>query len=76
MIDTDAIDYTCIDCAFMRRDKEGGRWCSSPQILNYQGRSIRCVWERDKVQASARAHDPTIRKCGPSAENFAMKEQF
>ena len=76
MIDPDAIDYSCIGCAYMNRDREGGRWCSSPQLLHFLGHSLRCVWERDKVIASARANDPTIRKCGPAALNFQQKEQF
>ena len=55
MAGLDRIDATCVDCAFMHRDRESGWWCRSPQLLNFCGHPLRCVWERDAVNASARA---------------------
>lgn len=72
----DGIDLTCIDCAHMHRDREGGRWCQSPQIIAFLGNSLRCVWERDSVPSSERGPDPSIRKCGPNARNFKLKEAW
>lgn len=76
MADLDRIDATCVDCAYMNRDREGGRWCRSPQLLTYTGHTLRCVWERDAVISSDRGADPTIRKCGPQDLNYKMKEAY
>eukprot|EP01034_Spumella_vulgaris_P011799 gene11799-15012_t len=49
-------DALCRDCAHMHPDRDGGRWCSSPQILKATGHSIRCVWERDAAPEPERSH--------------------
>lgn len=67
-------DFLCGDCAHMHRDRDGGRWCSSPQVLKGLGHSIRCVWERDDVRAEDRSHDEGTGKCGSKALNFRRRE--
>jgi hypothetical protein len=67
----DRIDASCADCAFMHRDRDGGRWCSSPQLLRAMGHSQRCVWERDGVRDQSRAGDTA--KCGREAVNFKRR---
>lgn len=72
--DASTIDYTCRDCAHMHRDKDGGRWCSSPQILKHMGHSIRCVWERDHIIEGERSRFTDTAKCGPKSVNFKRRE--
>lgn len=67
-------DNMCRDCEFMHPDREGGRWCSSPQILAFQGHSIRCVWERDNAPEPERSHANGTGKCGPQHLNFKRRE--
>jgi len=68
------LDESCRDCAFMSRDRDGGRWCSSPQALKGLGYSIRCVWERDDVRDNERSHPAGTGKCGSRALNFKRRE--
>lgn len=67
-------DSQCRDCAHMHPDRDGGRWCSSPQILKHLGHSIRCVWERDNTVEKGRSHEAGTGKCGPQAANFTLRE--
>jgi hypothetical protein len=67
-------DALCRDCAHMRPDEDGGRWCYSPQILKAQGRGTRCIFERDNFSEPERSHDNGTGKCGPQHLNFKRKE--
>lgn len=67
-------DSLCRDCEYMHPDRDGGRWCSSPQILKHLGKSIRCVWERDNAPEPERSHDDGTGKCGQQALNFKRRE--
>jgi len=68
----DGIDATCTDCEYMHRDRDGGRWCSSPQLLRSYGYSMRCIWERDHVKDPLR-QTPADQKCGPNAINWKRR---
>lgn len=72
----DVSDDSCRDCAHMHRDRDGARWCSSPQILKALGHSIRCVWERDHAPEPDRSHPAGTGKCGPMALNFKRRESY
>lgn len=70
----DANDSGCRDCAHMNYDRDGARWCSSPQAIKGIGHSIRCVWERDHYVDHQRDAEKATRKCGPSLRNFVRRE--
>jgi hypothetical protein len=79
MIDSSSTttDALCQDCAHMRPDGDGGRWCHSPQILKAQnGRGTRCIFERDGFPEPERKHEAGNGKCGPSHLNFKRKEAY
>ncbi len=63
----------CRDCAHMRPDEDGGRWCYSPQILKAQGRGTRCIFERDGFVEADRSHAAGTGKCGKMHVNFQRK---
>ena len=65
-------DADCRNCAHMHPDRDGGRWCSSPQILKARGHSIRCIWERDYVSEPLR-NTPETQKCGTNFINFVRR---
>ena len=67
-------DTLCRDCAHMRPDADGGRWCYSPQIITFQGRGTRAIFERDNFSEPERSHPAGTGKCGSSAINFKRKE--
>ena len=67
-------DLLCRDCAHMRLADDGGRWCFSPQLLKLQGRSTRCIFERDGYFEPERSHDKGTGKCGVAATNFKRRE--
>lgn len=67
-------DADCRNCAHMHPDRDGGRWCSSPQILKARGHSIRCIWERDQTREPGRIMDEGTAKCGASAINYKPRE--
>jgi len=67
-------DAACRNCAHMHPDKDGGRWCSSPQVLKHLGHSIRCVWEKDSVAAPDRSKFTGTEKCGPESKNWKPRE--
>lgn len=69
-------DHLCRDCEYMHPDREGGRWCSSPQALKGLGHSIRCVWERDQHVELDRSHANGTGKCGPRALNYKKREGY
>lgn len=69
-------DSMCRDCEHMHPDREGGRWCSSPQLLKFYGRSVRCVWERDNAPEPERSHEDGTGKCGQEGKNFKRKEAY
>ncbi len=68
------IDTACRNCAHMHPDRDGGRWCSSPQVLRHLGHSIRCVWEKDAVGAADRSRFTETQKCGPQSLNYKPRE--
>ena len=70
---TTITDALCRDCAHMRPDGDGGRWCYSPQIIKAQGRGTRCIFERDGFPETERSHDTGTGKCGPRHLNFQRK---
>lgn len=67
-------DALCRDCAHMRPDDDGGRWCYSPQIIKLQARPTRCIFERDNFVESERSHDKGTGKCGPAHLNWKRRE--
>ena len=67
-------DTLCRDCAHMRPDADGGRWCHSPQIITFQVRGTRCIFERDGFPEPERSHSVGTGKCGPKHLNFKRKE--
>lgn len=67
-------DALCRDCAHMRPDGEGGRWCFSPQIMAAQGRGTRCVFEVDEYPEDHRSHAAGTGKCGKMRLNFKRRE--
>ena len=68
-------DALCRNCAHMHPDRDGGRWCSSPQVLRHMGHSIRCVWEKDAVGAADRSRFTETQKCGPESKNWKLREE-
>jgi hypothetical protein len=71
---TTTTDALCRDCAHIRHDADGGRWCHSPQIIAAQGRGTRCIFERDSYPEPERSHDKGTRKCGPRHLNYRRRE--
>jgi hypothetical protein len=67
-------DSLCRDCAHMRPDADGGRWCYAPQIIKANGRGTRCIFERDSYPETDRSHANGTGKCGPQALNMTRKE--
>lgn len=67
-------DALCRDCAHMRTQEDGGRWCHAPQLLKAQGRGSRCIFERDGYPEPDRSHDKGTGKCGPFHINFQRRE--
>jgi hypothetical protein len=68
-------DALCRDCAHMRPDHDGGRWCYSPQILKAEnGRGTRCIFERDGYPEPMRSHADGTGKCGKMHVNFKHRE--
>jgi len=67
-------DALCRDCAHMRHDAEGGRWCWSPQLVRLQGRGTRCIFERDNYPEPERSHADGTGKCGVAHLNFTRRE--
>lgn len=71
---TTTTDALCRDCAHIRHDSEGGRWCHSPQIIAAQGRGTRCIFERDSYPEPERSQDKGTGKCGPRHLNYRRRE--
>ena len=46
---------------------------NNPALAEYEPTM---AWERDGVTSSERGVDPSIRKCGPNARNFKLKEAW
>jgi hypothetical protein len=67
-------DSLCRDCAHMRPEADGGRWCFSPQLMKAQGRGSRCVFEVDTFLEKERSREKGTEKCGPEAKNFKRRE--
>jgi hypothetical protein len=67
-------DALCRDCAHMRPDEDGGRWCYAPQIIKAQGRGTRCIFERDNFFEKERNREKGTEKCGPNAKNFNRRD--
>jgi hypothetical protein len=67
-------DALCRDCAHMRADADGNRFCFSPQIMKANGRGIRAVFERDSFPETERSHANGTGKCGPQALNIKRRE--
>lgn len=70
-LETDAL---CRDCAHLMPDDEEGSWCQSPQIMKYQGRGTRCIFERDGFPEPERSHGNGTGKCGKMHVNFVRRE--
>jgi len=74
MIETTTTDALCRDCAHIRYDSEGGRWCHSPQIIKAQGRGTRCVFEVDSYPEPERSAENGTGKCSPAHLNFKRRD--
>lgn len=66
-------DTLCRDCAHMRLSDDGGRWCWSPEIIAWQGRGSRCVFEVDTFVDRDRSAEKGTGKCGRDFSNFVRR---
>lgn len=66
-------DALCRDCAHMRTQEDGGRWCHAPQLLKAQGRGSRCIFEVDSFEEPERSAAKGNGKCGRDFANFVRR---
>jgi hypothetical protein len=65
-------ERTCSTCQHSREDADGVEWCHSPQLGKYQGRSTRCIFERD-VLTDRTPRSGDTRKCDPQGFNYQRR---